>query len=142
MEFKGGKLVETLNEKILSIINKHKIGTMATLNGSKPFVRYMTFTNDDFVLFTTTSEESQKVLDLQQNPYTHILLGYTKEGMNAPYVEITAKLSEIKDDTLKLKITNFFKDIFKSDTEDMITLQLDPVTIKLMNDGEPQELNF
>lgn len=134
--------MDTLKDKILKIINEHKIGTMATLNGRQPYVRYMTFTNEDFVLYTTTTEESQKVMDLQGNPYTHILLGYTKEDLDAPYVEITAKLSEIKDDTLKLKITNFFKDIFTSEDGDMITLQLDPITIKLMNDGEPQELNF
>lgn len=134
--------METLKEKILSIIKDHKIGTMATLNGRQPYVRYMTFTNEDFTLYTTTTEESQKVMDLQENPYTHILLGYTKEDMDAPYVEITAKLSEIKDDTLKLKITNFFKDIFKSEDGEMVTLQLEPITIKLMNDGEPQELHF
>lgn len=134
--------METLKEKILSIINDHKIGTMATLKGRQPFVRYMTFTNEDFTLFTTTTEESQKVMDLQENPYTHILLGYTKEDLDAPYVEITAKLSEIKDDTLKLKITNFFKDIFTSEDGDMVTLQLEPITIKLMNDGDPQELHF
>ena len=134
--------METLKEKILSIIKDNNIGTMATLNGRQPYVRYMTFTNEDFVLYATTTEDSQKVMDLNENPYTHILLGYTKEDMDAPYVEITAKLSEIKDDTLKMKITNFFKDIFTSDEGDMVTIQLDPITIKLMNDGEPQELNF
>lgn len=134
--------METVKEKVLSIINKSKIGTMATLNGQQPYVRYMTFTNDEFVLFTTTTEESQKVMDLEQNPYTHILLGYTKKDMYAPYVEITAKLTEIKDDTLKLKIAKFFKEIFNSEEDEMITLQLDPISIKLMNDGEPQELHF
>ena len=134
--------MDTLKEKILSIINDNNIGTMATLNGRQPYVRYMTFTNEDFVLYATTTEDSQKVMDLNENPYTHILLGYMKEDMDAPYVEITAKLSEIKDDTLKLKITNFFKDIFTSDEGEMVTIQLDPISIKLMNDGEPQELNF
>lgn len=134
--------MDTLKEKILSIINDNNIGTMATLNGRQPYVRYMTFTNEDFVLYATTTEDSQKVMDLNENPYTHILLGYTKEDMDAPYLEITAKLSEIKDDTLKLKITNFFKDIFTSDEGEMVTIQLDPISIKLMNDGEPQELNF
>lgn len=135
-------IVDTLKEKVLKIINDHKIGTLATLTGDKPFVRYMTFTNEEFVLYTTTTEESQKVTDLTSNPYTHILLGYTKEDMDAPYLEITAKLSEIQDDTLKLKITNFFTNLFKSDADDMITLQLEPVSITLMNDGSPQELHF
>lgn len=134
--------METLKEKVLKIINDSRIGTMTTLNGEKPYARYMTFTNEEFVLFASTTETSQKVYDLENNPYTHILLGYTKEDMDAPYVEITAKLSEIKDDTLKLKVTNFFINLFKSDADSMITLQLEPVSIKLMNDGEPQELNF
>lgn len=134
--------METVKEKILSIINQNKIGTMATLHGEKPYVRYMTFTNEDFVLYTTTSKESQKVYDLENKPYTHILLGYTNDDLEAPYVEILAKLTEIKDDTLKLKIANFFKDIFKSDADEMITLQLEPITIKLMNDGDPKEIHF
>ena len=134
--------METVKEKVLSIINDNKIGTMATLNGQKPYVRYMTFANEDFTLFTTTIQDSQKVFDLENNPYSHILLGYTKEDLNAPYVEILAKLTEIKDDTLKLKMVNFFKDLFNSDEDEMVTLQLEPVTIKLMNDGDPQELHF
>lgn len=134
--------MDTVKEKVLSIINDNKIGTMATLNGQNPYVRYMTFTNEDFTLYTTTTKESQKVFDLEQNPYSHILLGYTKEDLKAPYVEILAKLTEIKDETLKLKIINFFKDLFNSDEEEMVTLQLEPVTIKLMNDGDPQELHF
>lgn len=134
--------MKSLKEKVLSIISDNKIGTMATLNGQKPYVRYMTFTNEDFMLYTTTSQESQKVIDLEHNPYTHILLGYTKDDLKAPYVEILARLTEIKDDTLKLKIVNFFKDIFNSDEDDMVTLQLEPVTIKLLNDGDPQELHF
>ena len=134
--------METVKEKILSIINQNKIGTMATLHGENPYVRYMTFTNEDFVLYTTTSKESQKVYDLENKPYTHILLGYTNDDLEAPYVEILAKLTEIKDDTLKLKIANFFKDIFKSDADEMITLQLEPITIKLMNDGDPKEIHF
>ncbi|MER2108428.1 MAG: pyridoxamine 5'-phosphate oxidase family protein [Solibacillus sp.] len=134
--------METLKERVLDIINSSKVGSMATLHGDKPYARYMTFTNEEFVLYTTTTEDSQKVQDLEGNPYTHILLGYTNDSMDAPYVEIVAKLSEIKDDTLKLKITNFFIDVFKSDASNMITLQLEPISIKLMNDGEPQELSF
>ena len=134
--------MEALKEKIRKILDGNKIGSMTTLYGDKPYARYMTFTNEEFVLYTTTEEDSQKVQELENNPYVHILLGYTNNSMDAPYVEIMAKLSEVKEDTLKLKITNFFADLFKSDVSHMITLQLEPVNIKLMNDGEPQELKF
>ena len=109
---------------------------MATLNGQQPYVRYMTFTND--LLYTTTTK-NLKSNGFTENPYTHIL-GYTKEDMDAPYVEITAKLSEIKDDTLKLKITNFLK-IFLS-LRMVRWLRFLGVAVKLMNDGEPQECIF
>lgn len=136
-------MMETVKEKVLSIIKDNKIGTMATLNGQKPYVRYMTFTNEEFVLYTTTAQQSQKVYDLENNPYTHILLGYTREDLNAPYVEILAKLTEMTDDNpIKIKIAKFFKEIFSSEESDMVTLQLEPVTIKLMNDGDPQEIHF
>ena len=134
--------MENLQQKILDIMKKHSIGTMATLHGEQPYVRYMTFKNEDFTLYTTTSEESHKMEDLAINPYTHILLGYTKEDMNAPYLEISAKLTEIQDVTMIKKISEFFADLFSSNDSQMITLQLDPMTITLMNDGEPQQITF
>lgn len=122
--------METLKEDILAILNDNKIGPMATLSGSKPYGRYMTFKNEDFTLYTTTEEDSKKVQDLQANPYVHILLGYTHKDASAPYIEYTGKLSEIKDDEIKLKMTNFFRSLLGSDKGNMVTLQIDPISIK------------
>ena len=137
--------METLKEDILKVLNDNKIGPMATLQGNKPYGRYMTFRNEEFILYTTTDEDSQKVHDLQSNPYVHILLGYTNSDENTPpYIEYSGKLTEIKDDELKLKITNFFRSIFSSDKDDMVTLQIEPISIKYYpGDGNPsQELIF
>lgn len=122
--------METLKEDILEILNNNKIGPMATLNGEKPYGRYMTFKNEEFTLYTTTEEGSQKVDDLQTNPYVHILLGYTNKDTSAPYIEYTGKLSEIKDDELKLKMANFFRSLFQSEKGNMVTLQIEPISIK------------
>ncbi len=136
--------METVREQILEILNKHHIGSMVTVKDNKPYARYMTFTNDDFTLFAVTEEDSSKVLDLEKNPYTHILYGYTLEDVDAPYLEIEGKVTEFKVDELKLKVTNFFRGLFKKGESDMITIQIEPTRIRLMNKkGEPpQELEY
>lgn len=136
--------METLQNKILSILDKHKIGPMATLRGDKPYGRYMTFRNEKFILYTTTEEHSQKMDYLETNPYVHILLGYTNDDNEAPYIEYTGKLTEIKDDEIKLKVTNFFRSLFNSDKDDLITLQIEPVHIKYFPrvDGKGIDLPF
>ena len=64
--------------------------------------------------------------------------------MDAPYLEIEGKITEFKDDELKLKVTNFFRGLFKKGESDMITIQIEPTRIRLMNKkGEPpQELEY
>ena len=135
--------METLKEDILAILNDSKIGPMATLNGEKPYGRYMTFKNEEFTLYTTTEEDSQKVHDLQANRYVHILLGYTNKDASAPYLEYTGKLTEIKDDELKLKIANLFRTFFNSDKGNMVTLQIEPISIKYQpRNGPTKDLLF
>ena len=100
--------MDTLKEDVLAVINNNKIGAMATLSGEKPYGRYMTFTNEQFTLYTTTEGDSQKVQDLQTNPYVHILLGLSNNDASSPYIEYTGKLTDIKDDKLKLKWSTSF----------------------------------
>ena len=136
--------VNQLQEDILNILDSEKIGSMVTVHGDKPYARYMTFTNKGFTPYTLTEEDSAKVKDLEKNPYTHILFGYTHSTEDAPYLEIEGKITDFKDDELKVKITNFFRHLFKKDSSDFVTLQIEPIRIRLMNKkGQPpQELAF
>ena len=136
--------VDPLQEEILNILDTEKIGSLVTVHDNKPYARYMTFTNRGFTLYTTTEDDSAKVKDLEKNPYTHILFGYTHSEEDAPYLEIEGKVTDFKDDELKLKITNFFRHIFMKDSSDWVTLQIEPIRIRLMNKkGQPpQELEF
>ena len=133
-----------LQEEILDILDSEKIGSMVTVHGDKPYARYMTFTNRGFTLYTMTEEDSAKVKDLEKNPYTHILFGYTHSEEDAPYLEIEGKITDFKDDEIKVKITNFLRRIFMKDSSDMVTLQIEPIRIRLMNKkGQPpQQLEF
>ena len=136
--------VNQLQEQILDILDSEKIGSLVTVHDDKPYARYMTFTNRGFTLYTMTEDDSAKVKDLEKNPYTHILFGYTHSEEEAPYLEIEGKVTDFKDDDLKMKITNFFRHIFMKDSSDMVTLQIEPIRIRLMNKkGQPpQQLEF
>ena len=133
-----------LQEEILDILDSEKIGSMVTVHDDKPYARYMTFTNRGFTLYTMTEDDSAKVKDLEKNPYTHILFGYTHSEEDAPYLEIEGKITDFKDDEIKVKITNFLRRIFTKDSSDMVTLQIEPIRIRLMNKkGQPpQQLEF
>ena len=136
--------VDQLQEEILDILDSEKIGSLVTVHDDKPYARYMTFTNRGFTLYTMTEDDSAKVKDLEKNPYTHILFGYTHSEEDAPYLEIEGKITDFKDDEIKVKITNFLRRIFTKDSSDMVTLQIEPIRIRLMNKkGQPpQQLEF
>ncbi|WP_431030275.1 pyridoxamine 5'-phosphate oxidase family protein [Lysinibacillus sp. LZ02] len=136
--------MDNLQEQILDILDSKKIGSMVTVKGDKPYARYMTFTNRGFKLYTMTEDDSSKVLDLENNPHTHILFGYTESDADAPYLEIEGKVTDFIDDELKLKVTNFLRGVMNDDAHDMITLEIEPTCIRLMNkQGQPpQELTF
>ena len=136
--------VDQLQEEILDILDSEKIGSLVTVHDDKPYARYMTFTNRGFTLYTMTEDDSAKVKDLEKNPYTHILFGYTHSGEEAPYLEIEGKITDFKEDELKVKLINFFRRLFMKDSSDMVTLQIEPIRIRLMNKkGQPpQQLEF
>ncbi|MFJ8459707.1 pyridoxamine 5'-phosphate oxidase family protein [Lysinibacillus xylanilyticus] len=136
--------MSSVRDEILEVLNREKIGTMATVRNGKPFSRYMTFENENFVLYTVTNKHSEKMEELHNNPYTHILFGYENGGFGDSYVEIEGKLTEIHEEGLKNKLAEFFTSIFVGNDDEMVTLKIDPIRMRLMNKkGEPpKELEF
>ncbi|MFJ8517417.1 pyridoxamine 5'-phosphate oxidase family protein [Lysinibacillus xylanilyticus] len=134
----------SVRDEILEVLNREKIGTMATVENGKPYSRYMTFQHEDFILYTVTNKHSEKMEELHKNPYTHILFGYENRGFGDTYVEIEGKLTEILEDGIKNKLAEFFTSIFVGNHDEMITLKIEPIRMRLMNKkGEPpKELEF
>ena len=91
----------SVRDEILEVLNREKIGTMATVENGKPYSRYMTFQHEDFVLYTVTNKHSEKWKSAQ-NPYTHILYGYENGGFGDTYVEIEGKLTEVHEEGIKI----------------------------------------
>ncbi|MFC7684691.1 pyridoxamine 5'-phosphate oxidase family protein [Ureibacillus sp. GCM10028918] len=134
-------------EKIaVQILEDNMVGTMATVEGDKPHSRYMTFFNDNFTLYTVTSDNTHKVEELSKNPDTHILIGYDGKGLGDEYLEIEGKVEISSDDSMREKVwNNVLKDWFTGpDDPKMVILKVTPTQIKLMNTkGEgPVNINF
>ncbi|MCM3789785.1 pyridoxamine 5'-phosphate oxidase family protein [Domibacillus indicus] len=134
--------MSSLKDQIASIIDNNLVGTMATIHDNKPRSRYMTFFNDNLTLYTATSKDTHKTEDIEQNPYTHILLGYNGEGIGDEYVEIEGKVTEFDDESLKKKVWNEHLESWFDGPEDpkLLILKVTPEQIRLMNKkGQPPQ---
>lgn len=126
------------------ILESSHVGTMATVYKGKPHSRYMTFFHDDFTLYTATSSDTDKVDELEANPYTHILIGYDGEGFGDTYLEILGKTTVSDDESLKEKVWNDKLEGWFDGPDDpkLVILKITPESMRVMNKkGEsPQEV--
>ncbi|KIL48691.1 pyridoxamine 5'-phosphate oxidase family protein [Jeotgalibacillus campisalis] len=132
-----------LKDKVLSLLEQNKIGTLSTVKNNKPHSRYMTFFNDGLVLHTPTNRETHKAEEVDENPFVHILLGYDGEGYGDSYLEIegTAVIRDSADLKEKLWSDRFSNWFEGPDDPEYIVLEIEPTTIRLMNSNEePQTL--
>lgn len=134
-----------LKEKILKVLGESKVGSLATVEGNRPHSRYMTFFNEELKMYTPTSKETYKAEEIEKNPYVHILLGYQGDGFGDEYVEIQGKASIREEQALKDKFWNdkMEKWIESPDDPNFIILEVEPHTIRLMNEnGQPEQLDL
>ncbi|MBE1555612.1 pyridoxamine 5'-phosphate oxidase family protein [Sporosarcina limicola] len=139
-------MAKSAKDIALKILNESIIGTMATIQGSKPHSRYMTFFNDEFIIYTATSKRTHKVEEVQKNPNTHILLGYEGNGFGDAFLEIEGIVEESQEETMKEKVWNkLLKGWFDGpDDPNFIILKIIPTQIRVMNKKgkEPQIVEF
>ncbi|KGX92473.1 general stress protein [Pontibacillus halophilus JSM 076056 = DSM 19796] len=137
---------QEVKQKAQEIMEKHHIGTLATVKNDKPHTRYMTFFNRDFTLYTPTDEDTHKTDEIEENPNVHILIGYEGDGYEDPYLEIEGKATMRKDKEIKQDIWNDQLNRYFEGPEDqnMVVLEIKPSIIRLMNDGKetPQTIPF
>ncbi|KGP72714.1 pyridoxamine 5'-phosphate oxidase family protein [Pontibacillus yanchengensis] len=130
---------EQIRTKIQEVMDTHKVGSLATVQDGKPHSRYMTFHQEDLILYTATDKDTHKVEEVERNPFVHILVGYDGKGFEDPYVEVEgrAKINDSKE--MKEKLWNdYMKHWFSGpEDEDYIILEIHPTQIRLMNvEGE------
>ncbi|WP_144495206.1 pyridoxamine 5'-phosphate oxidase family protein [Bacillus pumilus] len=137
---------EELKQKVLSLLDEQKVGTLATVEQDKPHTRYMTFFHEGLTLYTPTSKETHKADEIEKNPNVHILIGYSGEGFGDTYAEIagTATLTddpELIDRLWSEEMEKWFKG---KDDPNLVILKIDPTSIRYMNEGNrtPAELSL
>lgn len=128
-------MTNTNREVAEKILQDNMVGTMATVEQNKPHSRYMTFFNENFTLYTVTSEGTHKVEELTKNPYTHILIGYDGKGMEDSFLEIEGTVEVTQDEALKERVWNKALESWFDGPNDptMIILKVTPSQIRLMN---------
>jgi general stress protein 26 len=135
-------LSETLKQRILSILDSQKTGTLATVRNGKPYSRYMDFYHEGLTLYCASNRDTHKVGDLEENPYVHILLGYQGKGLKDSFVEIEGKVIIHDSEEMKQKLWNSdFEGWFKGpDDPDYVILKITPEQFRLMNteSGKPE----
>lgn len=133
-------------ETARKILDESYVGTMATVQQGKPFSRYMTFFSENLTLYTATSKETDKVEELEENPNTHILIGYDGEGFGDAYLEIMGTVTISDEEGLKEKVWNeHMKPYFKGpDDPNLVILKITPDSMRLMNKKgeEPQDIQL
>lgn len=137
---------EELKQQALKILEESHVGVLATVKDNKPHSRYMTFFNDEFTLYTATSDTTQKVDELEQNPHAHILLGYEGEGIGDAFLEIEGTMGVHDDKGIIDKVWNeHLKGWFSGpDDPHLVILAIKPSRVRIINKKgeEPQTLEL
>lgn len=137
---------QDLKQQVVNIISDHRTGVLSSVENNKPHSRYMTFYNEDLTLFTPTKFDTEKIDEIEKNPYVSVLLGYEEKGQSDSYVEIAGTSTINSSQELKKQFWDeSFKQWFASPEDpNYVFLQIKPETVRILNNqGEPpQELNL
>lgn len=137
---------ENLKNKLLEVVQNHKVGTLATIRQDKPFSRFMLFFNEDLELYTATNKETHKVEDIKANPNVHVLLGNECKGWDDPYVEVEGTVSMEESSELKEKFWNqHLKSwIPSADDPNYLLLKITPISYRYFekSSSEPEILEL
>ncbi|MCD4782260.1 MAG: pyridoxamine 5'-phosphate oxidase family protein [Candidatus Eremiobacteraeota bacterium] len=90
---------EEIRTIIKDIIHGSNTACLATVDGDKPWVRYIMAYNsgDNLQLFCSTSLKSRKVKQIKENPNIHLTTGWDHANNQGPYIQFSGK-AEIHSD--------------------------------------------
>lgn len=134
---------EELKAMILKVLSGVKLGSFATINEGKPWVRYvMVHTKDNLDMYFTTARPSRKIKQIEKNADCHITVGGDGSNFASPYVQIVGKAEVKTDIELKKEFWNdFLAQMFKGPEDpNYVIVKLKPELIEFWGMGkmEPQ----
>lgn len=126
-----------LEKKILTILDEHQVGVLASVQGDFPHARYMTFLHEGLTLYTPSGREQPKLEEVRKNPHVCVLIGY--DGKSSPFLEVNGLASLEEDESIKELIwENISKEWFRDEeSPSFVVIKIVPEQIRLLNaDGD------
>jgi len=80
-----------LKDKIIKLISKTQLASLATTENGKPWVRYMIMSGEsDLTLYTTTFSSARKVQQIKENSNVNVIIGGDQENFKNPHINVQA----------------------------------------------------
>jgi general stress protein 26 len=125
-----------LKTKILEVLKKYPVGSVATIRNGKPWVRYMAMQpEDDLTIYTTSFASARKIDQIKANNNVHIAFGFDAQNWELPYVNVVGKAKILTDLKTKKKcwqepLGQFFDG---PEDPDYVVIKITPTLIEYMN---------
>jgi len=129
---------EELKPKILDVMKKYPVGSVATINEGKPWVRYMAMQpQEDLTLYTTTMAMTRKVAQIKKNKNIHVAFGCDPKNWIVPFVNVEGSAEVLTDPETKKKCwKEEFKQYYKGpDDPNYVVIKIQPSTIEYLAAG-------
>ena len=93
-----------LKDKIVDLISRPQMASVATIKDGKPWTRYMMVSGEpDLTLYTTTFSSARKVKQIKKDNNVHVILGGDEKNFKDPHVNIQATAQVLTDLETKKK---------------------------------------
>jgi len=129
---------EVLKNKIIEVLKRSSLASVATVKDGKPWVRYMVVSKGSGLsLWTTTFAQSRKVQDIRKNNNVDLVIGGDEKNFQAPYLNIKATAEVFTDIAAKKK---YWSDMLKSwysgpEDPNLAIIVISPQVIEYMGGG-------
>ena len=108
-----------LKDKIIKLISKTQLASLATTENGKPWVRYMIMSGEsDLTLYTTTFSSARKVQQIKENSNVNVIIGGDQENFKNPHINVRATAQIAADLETKKKFWDDHLKRFFSGPED------------------------
>ena len=78
-----------LKDKIIKLISKTQLASLATTENGKPWVRYMMISGEpDLTLYATTFSSARKVQQIKENNNVNVIIGGDEKHFKNPHINV------------------------------------------------------
>jgi general stress protein 26 len=124
-----------LKNKIIAVLKRSVLASVATVKDGKPRVRYMVvLQGSGLTLWTTTFVQSRKIQEIQNNNHIDLIIGGDEKNFQAPYLNVRATAEVFTDIQTKKQYWNEMLKSYYSGPEDpkLAIIVISPQVIEYM----------